>query len=118
MNLPILGIGGTLSGSAGIRNPYAMVQLIPGSTWTPNSLVRLNGTPATRSPSASKAGRIKQRHAGRSGAIAARRRRDSRSRDSDEQLRSGISASGRRRFQRHDESPGRIKIHGPRSTIL
>ena len=44
--LPILGIGGTLSGSAGIRNPYAMVQLIPGSTWTPNSLVRLNGTPA------------------------------------------------------------------------
>src|SRR5437867_10969554 len=44
--LPILGIGGTLSGSAGIRNPYAIVQLIPGSTWTPNSLVRLNGTPA------------------------------------------------------------------------
>src|SRR5438128_5718229 len=45
-DLPILGIGGTLSGSAGIRNPYALVQLIPGSTWTPNSLVRLNGTPA------------------------------------------------------------------------
>src|SRR5438876_3381329 len=44
--LPILGIGGTLSGSAGIRNPYALVQLIPGSTWTPNSLVRMNGTPA------------------------------------------------------------------------
>src|SRR5262249_23875067 len=44
--LPILGIGGVLSGSAGIRNAYAMVQLIPGSTWTPNSLVRLNGTPA------------------------------------------------------------------------
>src|SRR5437867_10268485 len=44
--LPIFGIGGTLSGSAGIRNPYAMVQMIPGSTWTPNSLVRLNGTPA------------------------------------------------------------------------
>src|SRR2546422_5314143 len=44
--LPLLGIGGTLSGSAGIRNPYAMVQMIPGSTWTPNSLVRLNGTPA------------------------------------------------------------------------
>ena len=45
-DLPILGIGGTLSGSAGIRNPYALVQLIPGSTWTPNSLVRMNGTPA------------------------------------------------------------------------
>src|SRR5215510_14540278 len=39
--LPILGIGGVVSASAGIRNPYAMVQLIPGSTWTPNSLVRL-----------------------------------------------------------------------------
>src|SRR5437764_4206923 len=26
--LPILGIGGTLSGSAGIRNPYSMVHLI------------------------------------------------------------------------------------------
>ena len=44
--LPILGIGGTLSGSAGIRNPYSMVELIPGSTFTPNALVRLNGTPA------------------------------------------------------------------------
>src|SRR5437867_85067 len=44
--LPIFGVGGVLSGSAGIRNPYAMVQLVPGSTWTPNSLVRLNGTPA------------------------------------------------------------------------
>src|SRR5437016_21831 len=45
-DLPVLGIGGVLSGSAGIRNPYAMVQMVPGSTWTPNSLVRLNGTPA------------------------------------------------------------------------
>jgi len=48
-DLPILGIGGTLSGSAGIRNPYALVQLIPGSTWTPNSLVRMNGTPPNAS---------------------------------------------------------------------
>ncbi|HSP70502.1 MAG TPA: TonB-dependent receptor, partial [Bryobacteraceae bacterium] len=43
--LPVLGIGGTLSGSAGIRNPYAAVQLIPGTTFVPNSLVRINGTP-------------------------------------------------------------------------
>jgi len=43
--LPILGIGGTLSGSAGIRNPYSVVQLIPGTTFIPNSLVRINGTP-------------------------------------------------------------------------
>src|SRR5206468_4215842 len=44
--LPIFGVGGNVSGSAGIRNPYAIVQMVPGSTWTPNSLVRLNGTPA------------------------------------------------------------------------
>ncbi|HYV63830.1 MAG TPA: carboxypeptidase-like regulatory domain-containing protein, partial [Bryobacteraceae bacterium] len=43
--LPILGIGGTLSTSAGIRNPYSVVQLIPGTTFIPNSLVRINGTP-------------------------------------------------------------------------
>ncbi len=45
-DLPILGIGGTLSGSAGIRNPMAMVTVIPGSTFVPNALVRINGTPA------------------------------------------------------------------------
>jgi hypothetical protein len=36
-DLPILGIGGTQSGNAGIRNPYAMVNLIPGTAWVPNS---------------------------------------------------------------------------------
>jgi len=45
-DLPILGIGGTLSGSAGIRNPMAMVTVIPGSTFVPNAMVRINGTPA------------------------------------------------------------------------
>jgi hypothetical protein len=45
-DLPILGVGGTLSGSAGIRNPMAMMQVIPGVTWVPNALVRINGTPA------------------------------------------------------------------------
>ena len=45
-DLPILGIGGTLSGSAGIRNPMAMISVIPGSTFVPNALVRINGTPA------------------------------------------------------------------------
>lgn len=43
--LPVLGIGGVLSGSQGIRNPNAVVQLMPGTVWTPNSLVRVNGTP-------------------------------------------------------------------------
>ena len=45
-DLPVLGIGGTLSGSAGIRNPYNMVLVIPGVNYIPNSLVRINGTPA------------------------------------------------------------------------
>lgn len=45
-SLPILGIGGTQSGSAGIRNPYAMIQLIPGTAWIPNSNVRVNGAPS------------------------------------------------------------------------
>src|SRR5262245_2635019 len=45
-DLPILGIGGTQSGSAGIRNPYAMVNLIPGTAWVPNSNVRVNGAPS------------------------------------------------------------------------
>jgi hypothetical protein len=44
--LPVLGIGGTLSGSAGIRNPYNMVMTIPGVNYIPNSLMRINGTPA------------------------------------------------------------------------
>jgi len=44
--LPVLGIGGVLSGSQGLRNPNAVVQLMPGTVWTPNSLVRVNGTPA------------------------------------------------------------------------
>ncbi|HEY7337233.1 MAG TPA: TonB-dependent receptor [Bryobacteraceae bacterium] len=45
-DLPLLGIGGTLSGSAGIRNPYNMVLMIPGVNYVPNALMRINGTPA------------------------------------------------------------------------
>src|ERR1051325_10498801 len=45
-DLPVLGIGGTLSGSAGIRNPYNMVMVIPGVNYIPNALMRINGTPA------------------------------------------------------------------------
>jgi hypothetical protein len=42
-NLPIMAVEG---GSAGIRNPYAVTQLIPGSSYSNNSVVRINGTPA------------------------------------------------------------------------
>jgi hypothetical protein len=44
-DLPILGIGASQAGSAGIRNPYAVTQLIPGTMWQANAQVRINGTP-------------------------------------------------------------------------
>ena len=43
--LPILGIGASQAGSAGIRNPYAATELIPGTMWQANNQVRVNGAP-------------------------------------------------------------------------
>ena len=43
--LPVLGIGAGQAGSSGIRNPNAVLNLIPGAYYTPNSEVRVNGTP-------------------------------------------------------------------------
>ena len=43
--LPILGIGAGQAGSSGIRNPYALTQLIPGTMWQANAQVRVNGAP-------------------------------------------------------------------------
>ncbi|HEY7337960.1 MAG TPA: TonB-dependent receptor [Bryobacteraceae bacterium] len=45
-SLPILGIGSSQAGSAGIRNPYAVTQMIPGTYWVANSVVRVNGSPS------------------------------------------------------------------------
>jgi hypothetical protein len=44
-DLPILGIGAGQAGSSGIRNPNAMVNLIPGTFYIANSEVRVNGAP-------------------------------------------------------------------------
>jgi hypothetical protein len=44
-DLPILGIGAGQAGSAGIRNPYAVMQMIPGTMWQANAQVRVNGAP-------------------------------------------------------------------------
>jgi hypothetical protein len=44
-DLPILGLGASQAGSAGIRNPNAMILLVPGAYWSPNAQVRINGTP-------------------------------------------------------------------------
>src|SRR3954467_11812122 len=39
-NLPVLTIGAT---SSGLRNPYSAMQLIPGTSFTSDSVVRVNG---------------------------------------------------------------------------
>ena len=44
-DLPVLGIGAS-AGSSGIRNPYAVVQLLPGSSYNPDTAIRINGAPA------------------------------------------------------------------------
>src|SRR6202140_5000059 len=41
-NLPVLGIGANASG-AGIRNPYSVLQLLPGADWRPDTSIRING---------------------------------------------------------------------------
>src|SRR5690348_13284546 len=44
-NLPVMSIGAD-AGSSGLRNPYAVVQLLPGSTYAPDVDIRINGAPA------------------------------------------------------------------------
>lgn len=43
-SLPVLAIGASASAS-GIRNPYAVVQLLPGSNYATDSSIRINGNP-------------------------------------------------------------------------
>src|SRR5581483_950011 len=43
-NLPVLSIGAAASAS-GIRNPYAVVQLLPGSNYATDTSIRINGNP-------------------------------------------------------------------------
>jgi len=44
-SLPVMSIGAA-AGASGIRNPYAVVQLLPGTTYSPDVDIRINGTPA------------------------------------------------------------------------
>jgi len=44
-NLPVMSIGAA-AGSSGIRNPYSVVQLLPGTTYSPDVAIRVNGLPA------------------------------------------------------------------------
>ncbi len=41
-DLPVLGIGAGQAGSAGIRNPNAMIELVPGTVYQPNAEIRIN----------------------------------------------------------------------------
>jgi hypothetical protein len=45
-DLPVLGIGTFSAGTLGIRNPVAAAQLIPGTNFVANSVIRVNGAPA------------------------------------------------------------------------
>ena len=44
-NLPVLGIGAS-AGTSGLRNPYAVLQVLPGSDYRADSSIRVNGLPA------------------------------------------------------------------------
>jgi hypothetical protein len=48
-NLPILGIGGANAGSSGIRNPYGLALLVPGTVYNANFTMVVNGTPGNTS---------------------------------------------------------------------
>src|SRR3984885_15086168 len=41
--LPMLGVGSANAGSAGIRNPNNVVNVVPGAYYVPNSQVKING---------------------------------------------------------------------------
>jgi hypothetical protein len=42
-NLPVLGIGAASVGATGIRSPYSAMNVLPGTSWTPDSSLRVNG---------------------------------------------------------------------------
>jgi hypothetical protein len=44
-DLPVFSIG-TYAGQTGIRNPYAVMLLLPGADWIPDGSVRVNGAPS------------------------------------------------------------------------
>jgi hypothetical protein len=44
--LPILGVGAAASGSAGIRNPNNVLDVVPGTYYSPNAQVKINGAPS------------------------------------------------------------------------
>jgi hypothetical protein len=45
-NLPVYEIGTDGASGTGLRNPYSVINTLPGSTFVPDAAVRINGTPA------------------------------------------------------------------------
>jgi Carboxypeptidase regulatory-like domain/TonB dependent receptor len=45
-DLPMLGIGNANAGSSGVRNPYSSVLVLPGVSYTANSVMIVNGAPS------------------------------------------------------------------------
>ena len=45
-DLPILGIGNANAGSSGIRNPYGLALLVPGTNYSANFTMVVNGAPS------------------------------------------------------------------------
>src|ERR1700733_4857580 len=45
-DIPVYQIGSDGASGTGLRNPYSVVNILPGSAFVPDSAVRINGTPA------------------------------------------------------------------------
>src|SRR5688572_26180834 len=48
-DLPILGIGQNAAGNSGVRNPWALTQLVPGANFRTQQAMVINGTPSNTS---------------------------------------------------------------------
>lgn len=94
-NLPVMGIGAA-AGSSGLRNPYAVVQLLPGSTYAPDVDIRINGAPAEHAGDADRRPGRHQRVVLRAVANAGQRRRHPGIRGPDQQLFGRAGTGGRR----------------------
>ncbi len=57
-NLPLIGIGTNNAGSSGIRNPYGLMQLIPGIDYIANSTMIINGLGGVNTPTGRPLSRI------------------------------------------------------------
>lgn len=115
-NLPVLTIGG---GQGGLRNPYMVTNLLPGSSYVVDSQIRLNGLPNnTQSLRIEGQDAVTEIYTSLQSWTQPSVDAGARSIDPDEQLCRGIRPSGRRGLQHHHEighqsiSRKRLRLHG------